>query len=70
MSEQREQGRVKVFFGEKGYGFIRTDAGDDLFFHVSACGFLEPAAGDRVAFDRGPNPRTGKIEGKSVSILN
>jgi cold shock CspA family protein len=32
----REQGRIKTFKPEKGYGFIIPDSGgDDVFFHVT-----------------------------------
>ena len=68
MSE-RASGRVKKWFDDRGFGFIRADDGNDYFFHVSSCGFLRPQEGARVAFDRGTNPRTGKPEGKNISIL-
>jgi CspA family cold shock protein len=29
----KEQGRVKWFNPRKGYGFITTEAGDEVFFH-------------------------------------
>jgi len=29
------KGKVKIYFEDKGYGFLITDSGDDLFFHVS-----------------------------------
>jgi cold shock CspA family protein len=69
MSE-REFGRIKRWFADKGYGFIRTDQGDDIFVHVSNTGFLVPKMGDRVAFDRGSNPRTESVEAKRVSLID
>lgn len=67
---QREFGRVKKWFDERGFGFIRCDDGNDYFAHVSQFGFLRPHEGDRVAFDSGANPRTGKPEAKNISILD
>ena len=68
MSE-REEGRVKNWFEDKGFGFIRCDNGNDLFVHVSSTGFLVPKVGSRVSFDVGANPRTNKPEAQNVSIL-
>lgn len=66
----REQGRIKFFNQERGFGFVRTDNGDDLFVHVSNLGFLEPEVGCRVSFERGVNPRTARPEAKAVAILD
>ncbi|MFA6370050.1 MAG: cold shock domain-containing protein, partial [Bacilli bacterium] len=30
------KGNVKMFNKEKGYGFIRTEEGQDVFFHYSS----------------------------------
>ena len=52
MSE-RETGTVKWFNGNKGYGFITRDGGDDVFVHYSAIegdGFRNLDEGDRVEF--------------------
>jgi len=55
----REQGTVKWFNNEKGYGFISRASGDDVFVHHSAIegnGFKSLQEGDRIEFDvaRGP----------------
>jgi len=56
------QGRVKWFNAEKGYGFIETQEGGDVFVHFSAIqseGFKSLDEGQEVEFDivegaRGP----------------
>ncbi len=55
-------GTVKWFNSEKGYGFITSDEGNDIFVHYSALnqeGFKTLNEGDKVEFevvegDRGP----------------
>ena len=47
-------GTVKWFNSEKGYGFIATDGGPDVFVHYSAIqsdGFRTLEEGDKVEFD-------------------
>ncbi|CAM4389177.1 cold-shock protein [Paenibacillus sp. FSL A5-0031] len=56
------QGKVKWFNAEKGYGFIETEQGGDVFVHFSAIqteGFKTLEEGQSVEFDivegaRGP----------------
>jgi CspA family cold shock protein len=56
------QGKVKWFNAEKGYGFIETEQGGDVFVHFSAIqqeGFKTLDEGQEVEFDivegaRGP----------------
>ncbi len=57
--ETQETGTVKWFNGQKGYGFIARDAGDDVFVHYSAIsgeGFRDLNEGERVEFsvEQGP----------------
>ncbi len=59
-SEGRIQGSVKWFNDAKGFGFIASDAGDDIFVHFSAIasdGFRSLAEGDRVEFDVVPGAK-------------
>ncbi|MGX7352820.1 major cold shock protein CspA [Enterococcus canis] len=48
-----EQGTVKWFNNEKGFGFITVDGGDDVFVHFSAIqgdGFKSLEEGQPVQF--------------------
>lgn len=48
------QGTVKWFNGEKGYGFIAVDGGNDVFVHYSAIemdGYKSLEEGQRVEFE-------------------
>lgn len=57
-----ENGTVKWFNSEKGYGFIEREGGDDVFVHFSAIqgeGYKTLEEGQKVSFDveegsRGP----------------
>ncbi|KMY51632.1 cold-shock protein [Peribacillus loiseleuriae] len=57
-----EQGTVKWFNAEKGFGFIERENGDDVFVHFSAIqseGFKSLDEGQKVTFEveqgqRGP----------------
>ncbi|WP_096155848.1 MULTISPECIES: cold-shock protein [Bacillus] len=49
-----EQGTVKWFNAEKGFGFIERENGDDVFVHFSAIqtdGFRSLDEGQKVTFD-------------------
>ena len=57
-----EQGKVKWFSAEKGFGFIERDGADDVFVHFTAIqgdGFKSLEEGQEVSFEiedgnRGP----------------
>ena len=46
-----KNGTVKFFNTEKGFGFIRLDNGEELFYHVTDCtDNVSPAVGEEVLF--------------------
>ncbi len=56
---ERIQGTVKWFNGDKGFGFIAREGGEDVFVHFSAIqgdGFRNLSEGQRVEFavEKGP----------------
>ena len=64
-------GTVKWFNAEKGYGFISNDeGGEDVFVHFSAIqvdGFKTLAEGQKVTFETEPDPKdTGKLRAVNV----
>jgi len=56
----KEQGEVKWFNNEKGFGFIQRESGDDVFVHHSAIqadGFRSLNEGDKVEFTVTQGPK-------------
>ena len=56
----RQTGTVKWFNDAKGFGFITTDRGEDVFVHFSAIqgnGFRTLAEGAAVEFDVQQGPK-------------
>ncbi len=64
------KGRVKWFNDAKGYGFIETSDGKDIFVHFSAIqmeGFKSLTEGQKVTFDvvdgaKGPQAANVRID--------
>jgi CspA family cold shock protein len=66
-----EQGKVKWFDDQKGYGFIEQDVGDDLFVHYSDIqqeGYKTLSEDQEVEFEIEETEKG--LAAKSVSILS
>jgi CspA family cold shock protein len=66
-------GTVKWFNNEKGFGFISNDDGSgDVFVHFSAIvadGFKTLTEGQKVIFDTEPDPKDSrKLRAKNVRV--
>jgi len=60
-----QQGKVKWFSQEKGYGFITSDLGEDHYFNVQAIKGAElPSNGDSVSFES----KTGNKGKRAISV--
>ena len=66
-------GTVKWFNGEKGFGFISNDdQSGDVFVHFSAIqvdGYKTLSEGQKVTFDTEEDPKNGKIRDVNVCIV-
>ena len=63
-------GKIKMFNGDKGFGFIKPDdGGNEVFFHVSALREGdEITVGNAVTFEIGADPKSGKSRAVSVDL--
>ncbi len=65
-------GTVKWFNAQKGYGFITNEeGGEDIFVHYSAIssnGFKSLEEGQRVTFDIERDPKSKKIKAANVNV--
>jgi len=64
-------GKIKMFNGDRGFGFIKPDDGGvDIFFHVSALREGdEISQGKTVSFDIGVDKKSGKSKAVSVDLI-
>jgi len=65
----KQQGTVKKWQDDKGFGFIETEAGDSIFFHVSEFrAQRRPNVGEQVVFSIGQDAE-GRRQAKQVQEL-
>ncbi|ALF60062.1 DUF1294 domain-containing protein [Psychrobacter urativorans] len=65
----RQQGQIKKWQEEKGFGFIETEAGEQVFFHVSEFkARRRPTLGEAVVFSVGQDNQ-GRKQAKQVQEL-
>lgn len=55
-----DRGTVKWFSTKKGFGFIETEGGEEVFVHFSSItgrGYRVLEPGDKVTFEKVPGPK-------------
>lgn len=53
-------GLIKRVVEDRGFGFLKTDSGEEYFFHISGlknCDFRDLRVGQRVSFEVDQSPK-------------
>lgn len=65
------KGKISKLMANKGYGFIQTEEGDDLFFHrneVQGVYFSSLKDGQEIEYEAGTGSRDGRPEATKVKL--
>lgn len=66
----KQQGQIKKWQDDKGFGFIETDNGDSIFFHINEFkAHRRPDIGEQVVFTVGQDSQ-GRTQAKDVQELS
>jgi CspA family cold shock protein len=63
-------GTIKKLVGDRGFGFIQTEDGSDIFFHrsqVEGDAFDTHREGQSVTYEKGMDPRRGKPQAEKIT---
>ena len=66
----RLTGTIKRLMSDKGFGFVEAEAGNEFFFHQSACNgvqFDDLREGQAVTFDEGQGPKGARAENVALA---
>jgi cold shock protein len=66
-------GKIKKLVADKGFGFIQSDSGEDVFFHhstVSDHGFDNLTEGQQVEFTVEQGGQSGKGKGPRAGAVS
>jgi len=68
----KQQGTVKFYNDNKGYGFIiPSDGGDDVFFgRHSLATDVKIGLNDVVMYDMGTDRKTGKLQARNLELVD
>ena len=68
---EKGQAKVKKVFEDRGFGFLKVSATDDLFFHFSQLKEnTEVRKGDTLEFKVAINPRKEKLQAVDIEKVN
>lgn len=68
---RKRQGKIKQWDDVKGFGFIKPESGDDLFFHVSSYqSKSRPEVNQQVKFDQVFDDKRKRFQAVDVRLIN